>query len=51
VLAAVLVVQFTSMWTDPVTSRASRFQYSLLTAAAVGFVAWLAQWNLFGYRF
>lgn len=50
-IAAALVLLCVRMWQDPAASPVSRLRYSLVAVAALGFVAWLAQWNLLGYRF
>ena len=38
------------VWSDPATSRGWRFGYTLVAVAGVAFVAWLAQWDLIGFR-
>ncbi|HKQ58334.1 MAG TPA: serine hydrolase domain-containing protein [Candidatus Eisenbacteria bacterium] len=39
------------VWSDSAASRGWRFGYTLVAAAGLGFVAWLAQWDLIRFRF
>lgn len=39
------------VWSDPAAGRGWRFGYTLVATAGVAFVAWLAQWDLIGFRF
>jgi CubicO group peptidase (beta-lactamase class C family) len=39
------------VWSDPAASRGWRLGYTLVATAAVAFIAWLAQWDLIGFRF
>jgi hypothetical protein len=51
VLCAALVLQCTRVWRDLAASPGTRLRCSLVVLAGMGFIAWLAQWNLLGYRF
>jgi CubicO group peptidase (beta-lactamase class C family) len=39
------------VWSDPAASRGWRLGYTLVVAAGLALVAWLAQWDLIGLRF
>ena len=47
----VCVVGCRAVWSDPAASRGWRIGYTLVATAAVAFIAWLAQWDLIGFRF
>jgi hypothetical protein len=50
-LTIVLVVECVRKWRDAADSRRSQLHFSLVTVVAVGYLLWLAEWNLLGYRF
>ena len=50
-VAAALALRCARMWRESAESLGSRLRYSLVSVAALGFIAWLAQWDLLGYRF
>lgn len=50
-IGAALVLLCARMWGESAGSLGSRFRYSLVSVAALGFIAWLVQWNLLGYQF
>ena len=50
-VSAALVLLCAGIWKRRAAPLGSRLGYSLVAIAALGFIAWLAQWNLLGYRF
>jgi hypothetical protein len=51
VLSLALPLQAVRAWRQGWWSRSWRAYYSLITLGALGFVAFLAQWNLLGFRY
>ena len=46
-----LVTWCARLWNDRSVPLGSRLRLSLVALTSLGFVAWLAQWNLLGFRF
>jgi CubicO group peptidase (beta-lactamase class C family) len=50
-LTVVLLIEWVRKWKDPAESLRSQLHFSLISVTAVGYLLWLAEWNLLGYRF